>query len=49
MMRLTIGFMAAAPLATWGVFIHFNHGAELLEPEALETAKQEDYKVDGAK
>ncbi len=44
-----IGFMAAALLAAWGVFIHFNHHAELLEPEALEAAKQEDHKVDNVK
>lgn len=45
----TIGLMAAALLAGWGVFIHFNHGAELLEPEALEAAKREDHKVDAKK
>ncbi len=44
-----IGFMAAALLAAWGVFIHFNHRAELLEPDALEAAKQEDHKVDNVK
>lgn len=45
----TIGLMAAALLAAWGVFIKFNHAAELLEPEALEAAKAEDRKVEGAK
>ena len=45
----TIGLMAAALLAAWGVFIRFNQGAEQLEPEALEAAKKEDKKVDRAK
>jgi hypothetical protein len=45
----TIGLMAAALLAAWGVFLKFNHSAELLEPEALEAAKEEDSKVDNAK
>ena len=44
-----IGLMAAALLAAWGVFIKLNHDAELLEPEALQAAKQEDSKVDNAK
>lgn len=41
-----IGLMAAALLAAWGVFVKLNHSAELLEPEALEAAKQEDSKVE---
>ncbi len=45
----TIGLMAAALLAGWGVFIKMNHSAELLEPEALKAAKEEDSKVGGAK
>lgn len=45
----SIGLMAAALLAGWGIFVRFNHSAELLEPEALEAAKQEDSKVEDAK
>lgn len=45
----SIGLMAAALLAAWGVFIHFNLGAEKLEPEALAAAKEEDRKIDDAK
>ncbi len=45
----TIGLMAAALLAAWGVFIKLNHSAELLEPEALDAAKEEDSKVESAK
>ena len=41
-----IGFMAAALLAAWGVFIKLNLGAEMLEPKALEEAKSEDKKVE---
>ena len=44
-----IGLMAAALLAAWGVFIKLNLGAESLEPEALEAAKDEDAKIDRAK
>ncbi len=43
----TIGLMAAALLAGWGLFIKMNHAAELLEPEALKAAKEEDRKVGG--
>lgn len=42
-----VGFMAAALLAAWGVFVKLNVGAEMLEPEALAAAKDEDRKVDG--
>lgn len=41
----SVGFMAAALLAAWGVFIWFNRSAEDVEPEAMEQAKQEDEKV----
>lgn len=41
----TIGLMAAALLAAWGLFIRLNRSAEELEPEAMEEAKQEDKKV----
>ncbi|NTU83123.1 MAG: hypothetical protein HGA45_27760 [Chloroflexales bacterium] len=40
-----IGFVAAALLAAWGLFIRFNRSAEELEPEAMEEAKQEDKQV----
>ena len=45
----SIGLMAAALLAAWGVFVKLNLGAEMLEPEALAAAKEEDSKVDNAK
>lgn len=45
----SIGLMAAALLAAWGVFVKLNQSAELLEPEALEAAKEEDSKVENAK
>jgi hypothetical protein len=38
--------MAAALLVAWGLFIRLNQGAEQLEPEAMEQAKQEDAKVE---
>lgn len=41
----SIGVAAAAILAAWGLFIHFNRGAEDVEPEAMEEAKREDSKV----
>jgi len=44
----SIGLMAAALLAAWGVFIRFNFVAEQLEPEALAAAKEEDVKVENA-
>jgi hypothetical protein len=40
-----IGIAAAALLVGWGVFIHLNKGAEVLEPEAMEDAKREDREV----
>jgi hypothetical protein len=42
----TIGLVAAALLAAWGLFIRLNQSAEQLEPEAMEEAKQEDAKVE---
>jgi len=45
MQASTIAIAAAALLAAWGVFIKLNKGAEELEPEAMEEAKQEDRKV----
>ena len=44
-----VGLMAAALLAAWGIFIKLNIAAELLEPEALAAAKDEDRKVENAK
>lgn len=41
-----LGVAVGAILAGWGVFIHFNAGAERLEPEAMQQAKREDAKVD---
>ena len=41
----SIGVSAAALLAAWGLFIHFNRVAEDVEPEAMEEAKREDSKV----
>lgn len=35
----------ALMLAAWGVFIHLNRSAELLEPEAMAEAKREDEKL----
>ena len=40
-----IGFMAAALLAAWGVFVWLNRSAEELEPEAMRAVKDEDDKV----
>ena len=42
----TVGVTAALLLAAWGVFIAFNRGAEQLEPEAMQAAKQEDRKIE---
>lgn len=41
-----LGMAVGVLLAGWGVFIHFNTGAERLEPEAMEQAKREDEKVE---
>ena len=42
----SIGLTAAALLAAWGLFVWLNQGAEQLEPEAMEEAKQEDTRVE---
>jgi hypothetical protein len=42
----TIGIASALILAAWGLFVRLNRAAEQLEPEALETAKAEDRKVE---
>ncbi len=41
-----IGFVAAALLAAWGVFVKLNTAAEHLEPEAIEEAQAEDEEVE---
>jgi hypothetical protein len=41
-----IGVAAAVLLAAWGLFVRWNEGAERLEPEAMERAKEEDDEVD---
>jgi hypothetical protein len=41
-----VGLMAAALLVAWGLVIRMNQGAEQLEPEAMEQAKQEDAKIE---
>jgi hypothetical protein len=41
-----VGFVAAALLIAWGIFIKLNRSAEELEPEAMAHAKREDHKVD---
>jgi hypothetical protein len=45
----SIGLMAAALLAAWGLFIRLNQGAEALEPEAMQEAKREDRKLNDTK
>lgn len=40
-----VGFMAAALLAAWGLFVRLNRSAEELEPEGMAEAKKEDEKV----
>jgi hypothetical protein len=41
----TIGLMAAALLAAWGLFIWLNRSAEELEPQAMEQVQREDEHV----
>lgn len=41
----TIGLMAAALLAAWGLFIRLNRSAEELEPRAMEQVQREDEQV----
>ena len=42
----TIGLMAAALLVAWGLFVWLNQSVELLEPEAMAQAQQEDKQVE---
>jgi hypothetical protein len=41
----SVGFMAAALLAAWGVFVWLNRSVEELEPEAMAEVKREDEQV----
>ena len=41
----TIGLMAAALLAAWGVFIRLNRSAEDVEPQAMAQVQREDEQV----
>lgn len=41
-----IALSAAALLAAWGVFVHFNRSAEELEPEAMDKVKNEDQEIE---
>lgn len=41
-----IGLMAAALLVAWGLFVWLNQSVELLEPEAMKQAKEEDKRVE---
>jgi hypothetical protein len=45
-MAASIGFAAAAVLASWGAFVWLNRAAEDVEPDAMEEAKREDEKVE---
>jgi hypothetical protein len=38
----SIGLMAAALLAAWGVFVHLNRSVEELEPRGMEKVQEED-------
>lgn len=40
-----VGLAAAALLAAWGVFVRLNVAAEVLEPEGMKEAKEEDQKI----
>ena len=40
-----IGFVAAALMAAWGLFIRLNRCAEELESEAIDRVQSEDHKV----
>ena len=40
-----VGISAAALMIAWGVFIRLNTSAEALEPEGMQQAKDEDWKV----
>lgn len=41
-----VGAATALLLVAWGIFIRLNVSAELLEPQAMESAKREDKKVE---
>jgi hypothetical protein len=41
-----VGLTAAALLAAWGLFVWLNRSAEELEPEAMQSVKREDRKVE---
>jgi hypothetical protein len=41
----SIGLVAAALLAAWGVFVKLNRSAEELEPEAMADIKRDDEKI----
>jgi hypothetical protein len=41
----TIGLMAAALLAAWGLFVWLNRSAEELEPQAMAQAQREDEQI----
>jgi hypothetical protein len=42
-----VGLIAAALLVAWGAFIRLNQGAEQLEPEGIERAREQDRVVEG--
>lgn len=42
----SIGLVAAALMAAWGLFIRLNKSAEEIEPEAMEDAKSEDRRIE---
>lgn len=41
----SVGVMAAALLAAWGIFLKLNISAETLEPEAMRETKKEDARI----
>ena len=42
----SVGLMAAALLAAWGVFVRLNRAAEELEPQSIEDVKREDQRLE---
>ena len=42
----SVGFVAAALLAAWALFVWLNRNAEELEPEGMRDAKREDRKIE---
>jgi len=42
----SVGFVAAALLAAWALFVWLNRNAEELEPEGMRAAKREDRKIE---